>query len=216
MLLKFSKMTYNLGESVMAEISYKNETSEKVTMQNPAKSFDILMRALDSTSKEELNYTMGKIEVTVMDKSADQYAKSTPQKKMVTIEKDSSITFSSDLNDRLYLHPGDFVCLLKEGTLESNPVAISVRFTRESILPLTQIAKDVNMSFGRREWAADWLQKIYAKLKLNLPLDEDAPEIRKEKESYNGAMIAEFMNWWHDNQNSDKLEILIRNANTGK
>ncbi len=216
MVIKFSKTSFYLGESVPAEIHYKNNASKKVVIENPAQSFEIIMHVFDSTRNEELNYTMGKIQITVMNKSADQYSKSIPPKEMVTIEANSYLNFISDLNDRLYFHPGSFTCWLSEGDSVTNKVTIAIRFARESVLPMIQLARDTDTSYGRREWAMNWLQKIYPKLKLDLPYDEDAPEIKKEKESYNGATIAEFINWWHDNQNSDKVEVLIQNANSGK
>ncbi len=216
MLMKFSNTIYNLGETVPAEIQYRNNTSAQIKMENPAKSFEIIMHVFDSTNSEELNYTMGKIQVTVMDKAADQYSKSIPPKEMVTIEADSSLNFVSDLNDRLYLHPGSFTCWVAEGDSVSNKVTIVVRFMRESVPPLTQTLRDVDASYGRREWAMGLLQKIYPRLKLDLPYDEDSPAVRKEKESKISAMVAEFINWWHDNQNSDKIEMLIQSANKGK
>lgn len=212
MLIEFSKMSFYLGESIPAEIVYRNETAEKIVIEDPAKSFEISMHALDSATIEDLNYTMGQIEVTVMDKAADQYSKSTPPKEMVTLEPGSAVSFSSDLNDRLYLYPGEFTCYLTEGPAESNRLKITVRFTRESVMTLVRIARDTEMGYGRREWAMDWLRRIYSRFELNLPYDEDTPEVKKEKELHNSAIIAEFLKWWNENSDSSETDTLLRKA----
>ncbi|MEP0828842.1 MAG: hypothetical protein HRF51_10010 [bacterium] len=212
MIIKFNKMSFFLGESIPAEVSYTNDKGEKIVIENPAKSLNVTMHLLDSSNGEDLNYTLGKIEVTVMDKTADQYAKSLPAKEMLTIEPNSSITFTTDLNERLYLRPGDFVCYLQEGEKESNRISISVKYKRESVVPLIQIARDSNMVYGRREWAGDWLRKLHPGFQLDLPYDEDTPDVRKEKEKQISLKVAEFLSWWQENRNNPQMDTLLLQA----
>jgi len=214
MLIKFKKTSFYFGESVPVEIDYWNRGPDKITIANPAKSFEIYMHVLDSTTLEDLNYTMGRIEVTVMDKAGDQYAKSVPPQEVIAIAPDSFTSFSTDPNERLYLHPGNFICYLTEGEKESNRVSISVKYQRESVVPLIQIARDSSMIYGRREWAADWLKKIYPGFQLDLPYDEDTPEVKKEKEKQITVKVAEFLSWWQENKDSPKLDTLLLQAET--
>lgn len=214
MIIKFSKMSFFLGESVPAEVSYKNDTEEKIVIENPAKSLDVILHLLDSLNGEDLNYTLGKIEVTVMDKTADHYAKSLPPREMLTLEPNSAFTFTTDLSERLYLRPGDFTCYLQEGEKESNRVTISVKYKRESVIPLVQIARDPNMIYGRREWAGDWLKKLYPRFQFELPYDEDPPDVRKKKEEQISVKVAEFLSWWQENSNNPKIDTLLLQAET--
>lgn len=214
MMIKFSKMSYFLGESIPAEVNYKNDTGEKIVIENPAKSLDVILHLLDSLNGEDLNYTLGKIEVTVMDKTADQYAKSLPPKETLTLEPNSAITFTTNLNERLYLRPGNFTCYLQEGEKESNRISISVKYKRESVVPLIQIARDSNMVYGRREWASDWLKKLYPRFQFELPYDEDSPDMRKKKEEQIRVKVAEFLSWWQENGNDPKIDTLLLQAET--
>lgn len=214
MIIKFSKKSFFLGESIPAEVSYKNDTGERIVIEDPAKSLDVIMHLLDLSNDEDLNYTLGKIEVTVMDKTADQYAKSLPPKDTLTLEPNSAITFTTDLNERLYLRAGDFTCYLHEGEKESNRISISVKYKRESIVPLIQIARDANMVYGRREWASDWLRKLYPRFELDLPYDEDSPDVRKKKEEQISVKVAEFLSWWQENSNNPKIDTLLLQAET--
>lgn len=212
MLIKFGKTSYYLGESIPAEINYMNSTSEKILVENPAKSLDINLHMLDSASGEGFNYTLGQTETLVIDKASDRYVTTVPKKELVTIPPDSGISFKSDLNERLYLRPGNFICYLTEGEKESNRVALAVHYQRESVIPLVQVARDPNMIYGRREWAGDWLRKLYPGFQLDLPYDEDTPDVRKEKEKQISLKVAEFLSWWQENRNNPQMDTLLLQA----
>lgn len=205
-------MTYNLGESIPVEITYRNNAGRRIVTENPAKSFDITMHLTDLGNDEDLNYTMGRMRVTIIDKASDRYVSAMPPPDTIILEPDSSVTFSSDLNDRLYLRPGNFLCFLTELERQSNQIKIEIKFTRESVLSLAKVAQNENQEYGRREWAMDWLAKLYPDFKLKLSAEEDSAEVRKQNETYNGNIIDSFMKWWDANRNSAKTDELLKQA----
>jgi hypothetical protein len=196
MKIKVSKPTYSLGEAIVAEILYDNPTRVPLRLENPAKSFDVAMHMVDSNNKEDLNYTMGTLGVTMIDKATDRYVLTQPAKEQMEIAPASSFQFTSDINSRLYLRPGKFDCFLTDGGKESNHLAITIVFDNPAIDYLFALARDPRRDYGRREWAMDWLRKIYPEYRLDLPLDEDPAEVRVRKEAANKVAGEKFFQWW--------------------
>lgn len=210
MKLKFKKTVYILGESIPVEIIFENSTSAKIIIENPERSFDIIMHLFDTIKKEEMNYTMGQVESTVFNKAENQYAIVIPPKQEIEIGPKSSFAFTSNVNNRLFLYPGQFECFLTDHeTKQSNSVEISIVYTKESVKYLFELSKDIHQSYGRREWAMEWLQKLYGNFKLYLSVDDDNQETIMKNEEHNKILYNEFMNWWNDNKDSIKIKGLF-------
>lgn len=210
MLIKFSKPTFFLGESIPVEITYDNGTSETVVMDNPSKSFDVLMHSIDMKTNEDMNYTMGKVIVTDIDKASGQFALVEPPKEQIEIIPNSSFVFTSDLNERLYLRPGKFDCRLTDNGSESNHVEITIKFTKKSVDYFFRLVQDTEQIYGRREWAMEWLQVLYPDFKLNLPLEDDHDDIKRQKETSNRRVYDQFAEWWNNNKDAKYIEERLR------
>jgi hypothetical protein len=210
MLIKFSKPTFFLGESIPVDITYENGTSETVVMDDPSKSLEVLMHAVDVKTNEDMNYTMGKIIVTHIDEASGQFALSEPPVEEMEIKPGSSFVFTSDLNERLFLRPGEFDCFLSDNDKESNHIKISVKLTRVSVENLFKLAQNKDTGYSRREWAMESLQILYPGFKLNLPLDNDPEDIKTQKEIANTQIYNEFTEWWNNNKNAKYIEELLK------
>lgn len=210
MLIKLSKPTFFLGESIPVEITYENGTSETVVMHDPSKSFDVLMHLIDMKTNEDMNYTMGKVIVTDIDKASGQFVLVEPPKEQIEIIPNSSFVFTSDLNDRLYLQPGEFDCFLTDNDKESNHIKISVKLTKVSVDNLFKLAQKKETDYSRREWAMESLQVIYPGFKLKLPLENDPENIKTQKEIANTQIYNEFTEWWNNNKNAKYIEELLK------
>jgi len=208
MFIKFNKNMYDLGTPVSIEITYDNQTDDVIVIPDPSKSLDVLMRAVDMKTNEEMNYTMGKIIVTEIDRASGQFAISEPPVSKIEIKPGLPFVTTSDLNEKLYLHPGKFDCSLKDKSEESNHVQVTIKFTKTSVDYLFGLAKDIDHTYGRREWAMEWLQKLYPDFKLNLPLEDDTSSIKTQKEASNKLVYDHFSEWWNNNKATKNMELL--------
>ncbi|MCJ7604149.1 MAG: hypothetical protein MUO63_21950 [Desulfobulbaceae bacterium] len=209
MKIKVSKPTYSLGEAIIAEIVYENPTTMPQQLENPSKSFDVVMHVVGARNKEDLNYTMGTMGVTIIDKATDRYVLTQPAKEQIEIDPATSFQFTSDLNNRLYLRPGKFDCFLTDSDKESNHLTITILFDNTAVDYLYALALDPQQIYGRREWAMDWLRKLYPEFRLDLPLDEDPAEVRVRKEAANKVIGEKFFQWWQDNKKTINLREMV-------
>jgi hypothetical protein len=203
MFITFSKENFELGDSVPVEVIFVNTSNDVIRLnENPQKSIDLVMHAINAKSSEDLNYSMGKVEVSGFGK--DKFALTVPVKEKFELQPKSLYFFVSDLNDRLYLAPGKYDCFLVNYLVEkSNKATITVSFTTGSVSYLLKTAVDERMNYGKREWAFDWLKKINPQFELQLTIDNDSPEQRKKKISFNERSYAQFRKWWEEHQKTE-------------
>ena len=213
MLIKLNKSTYSMGESIPVQIIYENNTFEVLVTENPSKSFNVLMHFLDNMRNEDFKYTMGKIIVTIIDKKTGEYVESIPEIEQIEIAPKSSFLFITDLNDRLSLYPGEFDCFCTLGDIKSNHIKVTVTFTNESVEYFLKLVLDKKESYGRREWAMEWLQQLKPDFKLKLPNEEDEEVISEYDESYNSQKAKEFEYWWIESRNSKQVATNIEQIN---
>ena len=213
MFIEFSETSYDLGKSTPVNITYENPGANGIVMENPSKSLYVTMHVVDTKTQEDMSYSMGKIEVTDIDSASGQYALVEPPNEEIQIEPKSSFTFTSDVNSRLYLRPGEFECvLIDHDDEESNRAQITIEFTKESVPDLLELARDENQDYGRREWAMDWLQELYPEFKLNLSLEDDSDYIKKQNEVCNKVIYDAFVEWWNENKDTEQMEELLKLA----
>jgi hypothetical protein len=213
MFIKFSKDNFEFGESCLCEIIFVNTSNEPVNLQeNPKKSVDLLMHAVNIATNEDLNYSIGKMEIRNFGK--DQFAVAVPIKEPFEIAPRSMYFFKTDLNNELYLSPGTYECSLVNHMVEkSNKVVVSITFTTASVKILARTAVDERVIYARREWAYDWLKKIDPELQLHLTQDSDSDAQKKEKVTFNQQSYQKFLSWWEENSKKEKYQELIRNIN---
>ena len=212
MIIKLAKTTYFLGEAIPVEITYDNNTSETLVMENPSKSFEVLMHLVDTKCNEDFKFTMGILIVTVIDRKTREYVDVMPEIEQIEIAPKSSFLFTSDLNDRLSLYAGEFDCFLTDGDNESNHIKLNIRYTIESVNNLLKLAQNKEATYGRREWAMEWLQELYPNFKLRLSLEEDSDDIKIQNETYNKSIYNEFLNWWDDKKDSVNIEEMLKRS----
>ena len=212
MFIKVNKTSYNLGEPILVEISYENSSAENIIIENPSKSINVEMHVLDLMTREDMSYFMGKLETTVIDKASDQYATALPPIEEIEIKSGSSFLFTTDPNDNLYLRRGEFLCFMTDHDKKSNEIYLSIQYTKKSIAYLLKLARDNNMSYGRREWAMEWLQPLYPNFKLKLSLEEDSDDIKVQNETHNKSIYEEFLNWWDDKKDSVNIEEVLKQS----
>jgi hypothetical protein len=205
MNISFTKTTFVLGEPIPAEVVYSNTAKATVNLPDPSQSLDVIMHVVNKESQEDLNYTMGEVKATVLDSAADQYALDVPVVPEIKISAASEFRFDIDLNSRLYLRPGEFDCFLTDPDGESNHMEIVIEYTKTSVDYLIPYAMDQNQTYGRREWAMEWIQKIYPNFDLKLPDEETGAEQKVQFEKYNNEKYNEFLAWWESYK--DKIDI---------
>ena len=211
MNIRFKNSTFVLGEPVPAEVVYSNITEAAIHISDPSQSLEVLMHLVDKDSKEDMNYTMGEVKATVLDSGADQYALDVPVVPEIQISAASEFRFDTDLNNRLYLRPGKFDSYLTDPDGESNHVEILIEYTNTSVEYLIRYAMDHNQTYGRREWAMEWIQKIYPNFKLELPYAETTTEEKAKYEAYNNEKYREFSAWWESYKDKINIQQSVKN-----
>ncbi|RZB35487.1 MAG: hypothetical protein SRB2_03080 [Desulfobacteraceae bacterium Eth-SRB2] len=202
MHINFTKTNFVLGETVPVIIIYENASDKKLVRPDPSESLDVVMHVVDSQNKEDLNYTMGMLKTTVIDMASGQFVDEMPKIKDIEIAPGASYSFSSDIHERVYLRPGKFDCFASENKTESDHVQIRIDFTKASVDYLASISMDQGKEYGRREWAMDWIGKIYPPYQLKIPVAGDSESTRLNHEKYNKQKYDEFLKWWHANRKS--------------
>jgi len=212
MFIKFSKETYEFGDSIPTEIIFVNTSDQPKTLpQDPSKSIDLRVHAVNRKTGEDLNYQVGKIQVT---SAGETFALAVPVPEETVISPKSMLSFSSDLNDRLYLSPGEYECRLTNYRVdESNRVRIAVHLTPAGYLYLLKTAIDARQSYGRREWAQDWLKKMQPDIELRLSQDTDAEAKKQADSAFNEKAYGKYRQWWDENHNSSVFQERVRSLN---
>lgn len=207
------KEEYNLGKSLPITVTYSNRGLLSVRTEDPLKSLNVEMHVIDKKTQEDLNYTMGTIEVTQLGDNVDEYVIVEPIPDFVEIEASGELSFITDLNDRLYLRPGKFECELRDSAVISNRKNLTVKYTAESVDLLFNIVKNAELDYSRREWAADWLKELVPNFRFKLTLDTDSEEMKKQNESANKEIYDAFSNWWKSNKDSKEAAIKLKRIN---
>jgi hypothetical protein len=213
MTLKFSKEIFEFGDSIPAEIIFVNTSSDVLVLkENPQKSIDLVMHAVDLKTAEDLNYSIGKPEVSRF--GDDKFALAVPIKEKFEIQPKSLFSFVSDLNSRLYLTPGRYDCFLVNYLVEkSNKTTLMISFSPGSVSYLLKTSVDEREGYGKREWAYDWLKKINPQFELHLTMDGDSNDQRKTKTAFNERSYAQFRKWWEENQKTEAMVKRIQQLN---
>ena len=199
MKINLSKQTYYLGEAILVDINYQNLFSSAVSMPDPKASFDVEMHLLDVNSQEDLSYTMGQSETTVMEDDSDQWALSVPVPENISIPANGIYHFISDPNERLYLRPGKFVLFVTDPNSESERVEVTVLLNKSALKHLSSIAMAPEQGYSRREWAMTNVQSVYPKFILKLPDDSCSKTTASEYEKNNQLQYQELIQWLNSN-----------------
>lgn len=213
MFIRIPKETFELGEAVPAEIIFVNTSKAPMVLKdNPRKSLDLVLHAVHQPTGEDFTYAIGK--VTATRSGPDKFALAVPPRQAIELGPDSLLSFATDLNDRLYLSPGRYECRLVYYTAESsNPVGLAIAFTSASFLHLLKTAADGRQSYGRREWAYEWLKRVQPDLELKLALDDEAEDAKREKAAFNDRAYARWKQWWEENQGGEDFLKRIQGLN---
>jgi hypothetical protein len=171
------------------------------------------VHAVNRKTGEDLNYQVGKIQATT---AGEMVALAVPVPEETVIAPKGMLSFSSDLNDRLYLSPGEYVCRLTNYRVEeSNQVRIGVHLTPAGYLYLLKTAIDARQSYGRREWAQDWLKKMQPEIDLRLGMDTDAEAKKQADSALNEKAYGIYRQWWEENCTSAAFQERVRSLNPG-
>jgi hypothetical protein len=212
MFIQFSKEAFEFGDSIPAEIVFVNTSNQPKTLaENPQKSLDLQVHAIHGKTGEGLNFQMGRINAI---SAGEIVALTVPVPEETVIAPKGVLSFFTDLNDRLYLSPGEYLCHLSHFRVEkSNQVRITVLLTPSGFIHLLKTAVDLRKSYGRREWAYDWLKKMQPDIQLRLSLDTDSAEKRQTDAAFNEKAFAQYVKWWEDNRSSPNFLERIRDLN---
>lgn len=197
----FSKNQYVLGEAVPAVVRYRNPTSHSLRMANPQKSTRVFMHAVSSKTKEDLSYPMVPEDQIALEPGTDRFVLSTPPAQPIDIPAGKSVEFVTDLNERLYLRPGKFACTLRQDDIASNQVTVEIVYEQSSVPHLIGYAAAADASYGRREWAMEWLQTLSPDFTLKLSGPEVAVAEREANEAFNRSQIEAFKRWHQQHRN---------------
>lgn len=213
MFIKLQKDTFAFGDSIPVEVVFVNTTGEKqVLNEDPQKSLDLLLHMVNVATKEDLNFAIGTMTITRA--GGDVYAMAVPVKQKFELGPKSVYSFIADANGRLFLSPGRYECFLTSYIVEkSNVVPVSISFTVGSVSYLLATAVDERYSYGKREWALEWLKKIKPGLDVQLTLEEDSDDQKRKKIMHNKKVFDDFKKWWDAHKNDDDIQKAIRVLN---
>lgn len=194
-----------LGKPLPLDITLANPGSSPLVIDDPAQSLDIEMHMVYKPTGEDLSFTMGKITTTQIG-SVDEYAIEVPPPRPKSIAPGASLAIKPDANARLFLRPGDYDVFVTHKGSESNHVPLKVAMTRESVALLFATARDPQMPYSRREWASDWLARLYPEFRPSLSLPDDSATQRAQREAGNQPLFQRFAEWWREQQASAGLD----------
>lgn len=193
MKISLDKTNYFLGEEILVNIDYQNQTSIAITIPDPQNSFDAEVHLLDVINQEDLSYSMGVSETTIM--GNEQWALSVPVPDNINIAPNAIYHFLTDVNERLYLRPGKFSIFVTDVDSKSEPIEISITLNKTALSHLSFIAVSTDQNYSRREWAMTNVQEIYPRFILKLPDESDSTRTITENEKYNQLQYQTFMTW---------------------
>lgn len=204
-----SAPTSALGLPIPVAVSLVNEGDQRFVGEEPDTSMRVEYHQLDGRTKEDLSYAMGKLTTTSF--GPEQYALVTPTPKQLELAPHTAHDFTTDANERLYQRPGKYeVFVTMEQVGKSNSVPLTVTFTRASVAPLFALARDPAAEYGRREWAADWLVRLYPGFRIKLAAP-DAPQAqRAQLEADNRPVYDGFQAWWQERQTDPQLDTQLQ------
>lgn len=194
-----------MGKPLPLDITLANPDSRALVIEDPAQSLDIEIHLVYKPTGEDLSFTMGKVTSTQIG-SVDQYALEVPVPKPKSIAPGASLSIKPDANSRLFLRPGDYDAFVTHKDSESNHVPLKVELTRESVALLFATARDPQMPYSRREWAGDWLVRLYPQFRPSLSPPSESAAQRAQREAGNQPLYQRFAEWWREQQAADGLE----------
>ncbi len=194
-----------LARPLPLDITLSNPGTTPLALDDPAQSLDLEMHLLDKATGEDLSFTMGRLTSTPLG-GDDRYAIEVPVPRPTTIAPGASLAVRPDANARLYLRPGDYEAFVTHKQSRSNPVPLKIELTRESVALLFATARDPQMPYSRREWASDWLARLYPAFRPSLALPTDAPALRAQHEAGNQPLYQRFAEWWREQQAAPGLD----------
>ena len=207
---------HSLGEPIEVAVAISNDDDRVLALDDPRTSQSVTAHLLDSRTNEDMSYTMGKLDVTTF--GEDQYALVIPKSEVVEIAPRAAFDFTTDANERLFLRPGTFQVFVTDdgdgGEVKSNELRLRIEITRESIPHLLALAQDMERDYGRREWAMDWLAKLYPAFRLELPPPDAQAASRERMEARNRAIYADFTAWWQENEHTPAVDALLQRLNS--
>ena len=197
---------YALGKPIRVDVTIANTGDRTLVLDEPASSLAVEMHLVDRRTREDLSYTMGRVDTTVFPGAGDRYALVVPMGKPFQIGPHASFSFSTDPQQRLFLRPGVFDSFLTIDADQSNRIQLTVEFNRGSVDELFALARDPAQAYARREWAMDWLAKLYPAFRLALPTPDAADPSRAQLESSNRTVYESFATWWRANQQGTQMD----------
>jgi len=201
--------TFALGLPIPVAISLANDGDQRFVGEEPDSSMTVEYHQLDVRTKEDLSYAMGKLTTTTF--GPEQYALVTPVPKQLELAPHTAHAFTTDANERLYQRPGKYeVFVTMERVGKSNSLPLTVTFTRASVAPLLPLARDTAAEYGRREWAADWLARLYPGFRIKLAAPDASEAVRAQLEADNGPVYDAFQVWWQGQQNEPQLDAQLQ------
>lgn len=195
MKIELAKQSFYLGESIVVTVSVENNTKEALSIADPAASFDVEMHAVDKANQEDLSYTMGIVEATILEGGQDEWALSVPVPDTITIAAASAYVFETDLNERLYLRDGVFDVFVSDIESGTALEEITIKFRMAALPYLSKIAMDQQQSYSRREWAMEWIQKLYPEFILKLRSENTPAALVQKDEEYNQIQYNALVKW---------------------
>ncbi|MBM4782227.1 MAG: hypothetical protein GQE15_31495 [Archangiaceae bacterium] len=182
-----------LTSAVAISVVVANRSAAPITIEDPRASTHASVHVVDLDTHEDHSFSMGQNATT--DLGHGQFALVVPVVKPVTLAAGRSLEVRVDANERLFLHPGTFDVFFSLGDLQSNHVALTVRFTEQSLERLLALAADAKASYARREWAVELLKRVKRDFALTLPAPEATEQERAPLETANRAAIESLRQW---------------------
>ena len=209
MHIKLDKTSYFMGEAMPMTVTFENPSKDTVVLENPSKSSNVVIHLVDSSDHHDYFYTMGKIEISMIDRKTDRYVALGAPKEVISIAPSSSFGFITNVNERLYLEPGNYNCYVTESNNQSNQVEIKISFNELSVICFFKMVQNKNMGYGVRDWAMKGIQRIYPRFKLNLSTENDPEDNKAKKEAGNIPVYQEFAEWWKKNKDTKEIKNLF-------
>lgn len=194
-----------LSAPITFDVTVGNSGSQPLTLNEPTGSLTTKVHLVNRDTREDHWYALGRTTTTTLG-GGDRWALSVPAPQPVELAPNAELRFSTDAQQRLFLKPGQYDAYIEVDGRESNRVPLTLSLTRDAVLALLKTAADANQSYGRREWAMDWLAKVKPGFKLVLSEPSDPAETRQAREVDNRKALEAYVVWWRQQLTRPELD----------
>jgi hypothetical protein len=204
--LTMRQTRFAVGEAIPITVTYVNRGAQPLTFRDPAKTWEVGLSVTASDGGVQrvqfgrlFRQNFGQMSRMTLE-SADE----------ITLEPEKEYAFECDAGERWpWLFPAGFYRLQvndrtnDDFTLFSNEIDIAVVLTVKSVGRLLDLVADEKAELASRQYAADWIQRIYPPFLMHLTEPTPAQKLTNQE------MLDVAGAWWRAHRGTTEVKEKI-------